>query len=95
MQKELNNIRLEINKIDKKMKKLFIKRMELVKNIIDYKKQNNIDIYDSNRENEVIELNSNELKGSEFYDYYIEYLKDLMKTSKRYQSNYLNKTEEG
>ena len=94
MKKELNNIRLEINEIDTKMKELFIKRMELVKDVIDYKIDNDLPILDSNREQEVIDINSKELKDSEYYNYYIQYLKDIMKISKEYQSNYLNSKKE-
>ena len=50
MKKDLNEIRQEINKIDFSMKELFIQRMNLVKDVIKYKIDNNIDILDSSRE---------------------------------------------
>ena len=57
MKKDLNEIRQEINKIDFSMKELFIQRMNLVKDVIKYKIDNNIDILDSSRENVVIHKN--------------------------------------
>ena len=62
---------------------------------IDYKIDNNLAILDSSREQEVIDINSLELKDSEFYNYYIQYLKDIMKISKEYQLNYLKTKKEG
>lgn len=91
MEKDLKNIRLEINSIDQEMKNLFIKRMNLVKEVIQYKKEHNIEILDSSRENEVIDLNSKELINNEFYSYYIQYLRDIMKISKDYQKDYITK----
>ena len=95
MKKDLNEIRQEINKIDFSMKELFIQRMNLVKDVIKYKIDNNIDILDSSREEEVISLNSSELIDSEFYSYYIQYLKDVMNISKEYQSNFLKNRKDG
>lgn len=95
MKKDLNEIRQEINKIDFSMKELFIQRMNLVKDVIKYKIDNNIDILDSSREEEVISLNSKELIDSEFYSYYIQYLKDVMNISKEYQSNFLKNRKDG
>lgn len=95
MKKDLNEIRQEINKIDFSMKELFIQRMNLVKDVIKYKIDNNIDILDSSREEEVISLNSKELIDSEFYSYYIQYLKDVMNISKEYQSNFLKNKKDG
>ena len=95
MKKDLNKIRQEINKIDFSMKELFIQRMNLIKEVIKYKIDNNIDILDSSREEEVISLNSKELIDSEFYSYYIQYLKDVMNISKEYQSNFLKNKKDG
>lgn len=95
MKKDLNEIRQEINKIDFSMKELFIQRMNLVKDVTKYKIDNNIDILDSSREEEVISLNSKELIDSEFYSYYIQYLKDVMNISKEYQSNFLKNKKDG
>ena len=95
MKKDLNEIRQEINKIDFSMKELFIQRMNLVKDVIKYKIDNNIDILDSSREEEVISLNSKELIDSEFYSYYIQYLKEVMNISKKYQSNFLKNKKDG
>ena len=58
---ELNELRNQIDQIDKEMAVLFEKRMKIVKQIGEYKKENNLPILDKKREEEVIE--KNELKG--------------------------------
>ena len=87
---ELKKIRNEINKIDEKMKELFVKRMEEVKKVADFKKEKNLPIFDADREKDIIE---ERLKGFEYEDlksYYVSFLRDVMKVSKEYQEE-LNK----
>ena len=93
MKKDLKKIRLNINNIDNDMKHLFIKRMELIKQVIEYKKENNLNILDTSRENEIINLNSNDLLNSEYYEYYLEFIKNIMNISKEYQKNILNSSK--
>ena len=52
---ELNELRNQIDQIDKEMAVLFEKRMKIVKQIGEYKKENNLPILDKKREEEVIE----------------------------------------
>lgn len=55
---DLNNLKLirnEIDNIDSEILKLFIKRMALTKNVADYKRKNNMPIYQKGRENEVLD----------------------------------------
>ncbi|MEG2000910.1 MAG: chorismate mutase [Evtepia sp.] len=49
---DLNSLREEIDTIDTQLLNLFTARMETVGKIADYKKQNNLPIFDQNRENE-------------------------------------------
>lgn len=91
--KDLNKIRLDINEIDKEMIKLFEKRMDLVKEVLNYKLENNLPILDSNRENEVIELNLKHLNNNEYKEYYISLIKNIMDISKEYQKYLLKKED--
>ncbi|MDR2461778.1 MAG: chorismate mutase [Mycoplasmataceae bacterium] len=50
----MENLRKKINKVDKKIAKLLIKRFTIVKQIGIYKKNNNIQVYDKNREELVL-----------------------------------------
>ena len=40
--KDLNKLRDEINSLDQKMKELFLKRMDVVKDIYSYKKEHDL-----------------------------------------------------
>ena len=51
---ELNELRKQIDKVDKQMAKLFEERMDIVKHIGNYKKEHNLPILDKERENTYI-----------------------------------------
>jgi chorismate mutase/prephenate dehydratase len=88
--KDIDELRLEINKIDEKMAKLFIERMKVVEGIARYKKSVGMDILDSSREKEVIEKNSRRVEGELAKKYYIRFLEDNMKRSREFQKEVLN-----
>jgi len=50
----LNDIRKEIDALDDQIAALLNKRMEIVAKVAEYKKQNNVVITDSKRENEIL-----------------------------------------
>ena len=52
--KELSNLRNQINKLDEKLFSMIIKRMNIAKKIGEIKVQHNIEITNSDRENELI-----------------------------------------
>ena len=81
----LNKYRKSINKIDKKMIFLFEKRMQISKIISLYKKKNKIPIFDKNRENEIISVNSKKIKNPKIKKYYLNFIKNILKMSKEYQ----------
>ena len=82
----LDELRLEINKIDEEMLALFEKRMDVVKAVIEYKLKNDMPILDSKREDEVIKRNCSKLKNKEYEAYYVEFIKNNMKISKEFQN---------
>ncbi|MDO4378254.1 MAG: 3-dehydroquinate synthase [Erysipelotrichia bacterium] len=82
---DLDKFRTEINEIDKQMTDLFERRMKCVREIAKYKKENNLPIYDENREKEVIEKNCELLKDKKLTEYYQKYLIQFMNISKEYQ----------
>ena len=81
--KDLNEARLRLNDIDDKMKSLFIERMNIVKEIALYKKQNNLPIFDAKREEEMKERLSKDT--GELKEHYLGYLNAILKESKDYQ----------
>lgn len=82
---DLDTARRELNCIDENMKKLFIRRMEIVKDIAIYKKANNLPTFDANREKEMKERLSCSL--DDIKDYYLNFLEAILVESKKYQND--------
>lgn len=82
---KLEQARKIINEVDSEMAKLFEKRMDAVKAVIEYKLENSMEIYDASREEEVIERNLKNIQNEEYKVYYREYIINMMKLSKQYQ----------
>lgn len=87
---DLKELRDKINQIDQELARLFQERMEVVSLIAKYKKENNLKIFDAQREEEVINQNSC-LVSDELKDYYTKLLKELMELSKQYQKEIIDK----
>lgn len=85
MKRNLIEMRDEIDKIDEEFIRLFEKRMNIVTEVANYKKENNIPILNKEREDEVITKNLNRLENIELKSYCEELLRCLMNVSKEYQ----------
>lgn len=83
----LNDIRLEINRIDEEMIALFKKRIEIVAKVLQYKKENNLPVFDEKRETQLIEKNIKLLNNKELEKYYITFFSGVLKSSKDYQGD--------
>ena len=88
---KLENARKEINRIDKEITKLFEERMKQVEDVIIYKMENNLQILDAGREKEVIERNCKILVNKELEKYYLDFIENMMRISKNYQKDILEK----
>jgi chorismate mutase/prephenate dehydratase len=84
---KLEDARKSINNIDAEMAALFEKRMEAVKMVAEYKKQNNLPIFDENREKEICKKEIEYIKNDELKPYYLEFIQCLMDISKKFQRN--------
>lgn len=82
----LNEYRKNIDDIDFKLRELFIKRMEMVKNIKEYKLTNNLPVLDSNREKLLIEKLTKDYTDESTLKYYEEFIKKVISLSKEYQN---------
>ena len=83
---ELSDIRREIDKIDDQLLKLFLERMELSKDVAEYKAQHNMPILNKAREREILR-NVNEKSGS--MDIYAHRLfNTLFELSRSYQRSF-------
>ncbi|WP_300276247.1 chorismate mutase [Peptacetobacter sp.] len=87
---KLDEYRLEIDEIDEKIVKLFEKRMETVLKVANYKKENNMEILQVDRENIVLDKAINNLNNKEYSDDIKEVFKLIMKLSKNKQNEKLN-----
>lgn len=85
--KDLDTCRKEINRIDDEMKKLFIERMNVVVDVAKYKKENNMAIFDADRERSMKERLSSDLDTLK--PYYLNFLEAMLKESKDYQKEIL------
>ncbi len=83
----LRDIREKITDIDKEMAKLFQARMEQVAKVAEYKKICGLPILDSEREQQVIANGAARIEDENLKPYYINFLKNNMEISRRYQSN--------
>ena len=86
---ELLELRKEIDLIDNQFVDLFLKRMELCKQIAIYKSRNGLGIHVPGREEEV--LRSVEVQaGEEMRDYALRLYEALLELSKEYQEQTIN-----
>ena len=85
MANKLEKARQIINETAAQMAELFVKRMEAVKAVFEYKKEFGLPIYDKKREASVIEANSALIEDEALKGYYIDYIKKVTSLSRAYQ----------
>lgn len=83
--RELKDARLAIENIDRQMALLFEERMKCSYDIADYKKKNNIPIFDESREKELIERNEQFIEENTLKPYYRKFIRSVIDISKEYQ----------
>ncbi len=86
---DLEKIRQEINSCDDAIEQALSKRFELVLEVAKYKKENKIPIFDEQREKKIIEKIQN--KPYNNTDEIAEIYQEILRISKKYQSNLLIK----
>ncbi len=86
---DLQKAREIINETDLEMARLFERRMDAVKIVSDYKRENGIPIDDFGREEEMIKRNSEYIENEEYRSYYVNFLKNNIKLSKDMQHKLL------
>ncbi len=64
--KDLSKARDEIDNIDTQIIKLFEQRMDIVKDVANYKFENNLPVLDSSRENIMLEKNLKKITNEEY-----------------------------
>ncbi len=91
MKSKLDEARIEINEIDKEMISLFKMRMEAVRKVAEYKLDNNLDVLDSKREDEIIHKNIDILSSDELEKYYLKFFNGVLESSKDFQKDLIKK----
>ena len=88
--KTLEQCRKEIDALDQQIAKLFEQRMNVAKEVVQYKIANELEIFHPQREVEVIEKNVSRISNDTLKDYAKIFFQDMMDTSKAYQATFLN-----
>ncbi|NBK98482.1 MAG: chorismate mutase [Erysipelotrichia bacterium] len=88
---QLENARKVINTVDEEMAKLFEKRMKAVEDVVSYKIENNIPVFDAQREKELIAKNVSFIKEEKYKELYLEQFSKMLEVSKNYQKQIINK----
>lgn len=88
---KLETARSEIDAIDLQMARLYEKRLQAVEDVIAYKKENAIPVFDGARETQVIEKNVARLENEHYKPLYEEFIRWILKQSKDYQKALLSK----
>lgn len=83
---KLNLLRKKIDDIDDELIALFLKRLDISKEIGELKKENNMKIYDSKREEEIIGMSLKNIDDNQ-KKYVEKFLRTLMDISKEVQKS--------
>ena len=82
----LEEYRAELDVIDKTLEEYFVRRMQLVTKIGEYKRANGIPTLDAGREKAVLEKHTKDI-DPELVPYMEEYFKAMMAISRQYQDD--------
>jgi len=91
MSNKLEEARKVINEIDKEMISLYIKRMQAVRMVAEYKLENGLPVLDSSRESALKAKNLVELDDKELEKYYLEFFEGVLESSKDFQKELIEK----
>lgn len=84
----IEKARIKINEIDAKMIELFKERIQAVMQVLEYKKEHNLAVFDEKREIELIAKNIKLLNDSELEKYYLKFFQGVLESSKDYQRDH-------
>lgn len=88
----LNNLRNEIDNIDKQMAKLFEQRINLVKQIAQVKKEINYPSYDQGRETFILIRNGAYIEDKDIRMMYFEMMRKQFELTKKMQEEILHQS---
>lgn len=82
---ELQQARVQIDEIDRRMAQLFCQRMDAVRSVAAYKQEHGMEVLDAGRETAVVEKNLAALPQAEYAAYYEDFIRHLMGVSRAMQ----------
>ncbi|MBQ9131600.1 MAG: chorismate mutase, partial [Clostridia bacterium] len=85
----LQEARQEINQIDEEMARLFVRRMQAVGKVAEYKQAHGLPVLDAAREEQVIRKNAERVEDDELRGYYVNFIQSNMAISRSYQHKLL------
>ncbi len=86
----LEEARQIINQVDSQMAELFVQRMQAAQMVAEYKKTHAMPILDPEREEAVLRNGAARVEDAVLREYYIDYLRNTMAISRRYQQRLLH-----
>ena len=87
----LDQVRQDIDQVDRQMTALFEERMHLVAEVIAVKQAAGLPVLDAAREEVVVEKNTARLNDQELARYYEAFIRKTMELSKEYQRSLLER----
>ena len=83
--RNIKEIRHDIDEVDQELVMLFERRFHLVEEVVAYKMEQQLPIYDAQRELEILKKNVSRLNDSELASYFEAWYQKLLELSKQYQ----------
>ena len=87
---DIREIRDRIDSIDNEMADLFEKRMQIVKEVAEFKRERGLPVEDHDREKRIIEKHSTRIEDNRIRSLYINFQQEVMQISKRWQHMLMN-----
>lgn len=87
----LEELRVEIDRIDQQMVQLFEERMQVVAEVMAVKKAAGLPILDASREEAVVAKNTARLRDPALSGYYERLIRQMMALSREYQAKLMEK----
>lgn len=86
---DLKKARQEIDRIDQELTSLLEERMKVVEEVISYKKEMGLAVYDAKREEEVCQKVGDQLGDVPYRPYILQMIQHIMEVTKRYEAEHM------
>lgn len=90
---QLQEARKLINAVDTEMAQLFVRRMEAVRMVAEYKQAHGMPVLDAAREEKVIRNGANRVADPAMRSYYTDFIRNIMAISRQYQQALIQNEE--